>query len=179
MPDVATSLRPSPRADVRLTPDAGAPLYVRPDPWGLFVPTWRETIIFSATVTLTSVEIYASKKLYGPLRVVSLTARCSTAQTTSLRMHVSLVDDDGAAAVTSPNFNNITPTGFGDNSGFLAAFYPTTALTVWPLDRTLPSGTARVHIVANNTSATTQDMFATIDIVYLRPATCDDYGRAA
>lgn len=174
MHSLACTLRPV--ANGALTPPAqpAAPVYDRRDPFPELVPDWTELIAWDITVNATSEEGIAGPLLHGPVMITEFAMRSSAAGGASQQVFLAIGDDQSPAATAIGTPAGVPDRLITDAARTKPSFYATNVYERHALRLMHRTGTTRVTIYVNNTTAGAVTVVGHIAITHMRPRRCDE-----
>jgi hypothetical protein len=167
--ELACTLRP--RANGALTPPllADVPPPPRHDPFPGLVPSWSEEIAFDITVNATSEEGIAGPVIYGPFTITEIALRSSASGGASQQVKIAIGDDNTPASTAVGTPAGVPDRIITDTARTVPTYYATNVYERHQLHLTHRTGTARLQIYVNNTTAGAVTIVGHIAITHLVP----------
>lgn len=174
MHDTACPLRPG-YLGARAESEPGpAPRTARCSPFPALVPDWQETFTFDLTINATSEEGAASPTIHGPFRIDEIALRSGSAGGASQQVRFYVGDEQPAATTVVSAAAGVPSRIASDSARSVATYYATNVYERHALRQIFQTGTARVSMLANNTTGAGVTIVAQVTITHMRRVGADE-----
>lgn len=173
MHDTACLLRPAERADRIDAPTNADPTCARNSPFAPLRESWRETIALDLTVNATTEEGCTSRIIHGPFRIDEIAFRSSASGGVSQQLRFVFGNLQPAPQAQLDGGAGLPGVIASDSARTVATYYATNVYERHNLNQVFQTGTARLGMILNNTTAGAVTIAAHVTITHLIPASAE------